>query len=193
MPHRRYLALAAVIAGCCLPALAAAPQGRTVAIMPTQYFSADAQSADRITASLVEQFRGHGYNVIPMEKARATFAALKLEPSRHYADATALQFGRRIGSDLVVYPSLLALGTPATKSDAPPDTASLGAVLHVRVLNPRTGKTIYTRQVRHHFEADADGGRVTLPVADADATASEVTQNYFERVAGSREEIGQHR
>jgi hypothetical protein len=194
MSHWIHRALAAVIVGCCLPALAAAPQGRTVAIMPTQYFSADAQSADRVTTALVEQFRGHGYNVIPMEKARATFAAMKLEPSRHYADATALQFGRRIGSDLVVYPSLLALGTPATGSDAPPDTTSLGAVLYVRVLNPRTGKTIYTRQVRHHFEvANADGGRVTLPAADADATASEVTQNYFERVAGSREEIGQHR
>jgi hypothetical protein len=194
MRHRRYRALAALAIGMCLPAIAAAPQRRTVAIMPTQYFSADAQSADRVTTGLVDQFRGHGYAVIPMERARATFAAMKLDPSRHYGDAVALQFGRRIGSDLVAYPSLLALGTPATGSNTPPEATSLGAVVHLRVLNPRTGKTIYTRQIRHRFEvADTGDARVTLPTADADAAAREVTSNYFERIAGSREEIGRRR
>jgi hypothetical protein len=177
-----------------LPARAAAPPARTIAIMPAQFFAADAKSAARVTESLVEQFRGHGYSVIPMERSRATFAAMKLEPDRHYGDAVALQFGKRLGADLVAYPSLLALGVPATGSDALPEATSLSATVHLRVLNTNNGKTIYTRQIRHHFDvARTEDERVSLPPAEADATAREVTRNYFERVAGSREEFGRRR
>jgi hypothetical protein len=165
-----------------------------VAIMPTQYASADASSADRVTDSLVAQFQSHGYRVIPMEKARATFAAMKLDPSRPYGDSVALQFGRRLGAELVAYPSLLALGVPVPSGRAATDAGPLSATVHLRVINTGTGKTIYTRQVRHHFEASpGEGARVSLPAADAAAVASDVTSNYFERVAGSREEIGKPR
>jgi hypothetical protein len=193
MTHRRlHGALLALIIGIGLPAGAAAPPARTIAIMPAQFFAADAKSAARVTESLVETFRSHGYSVIPMERSRATYAAMKLEPDRHYGDAVALQFGKRLEADLVAYPSLLALGVPATGSKtAPPDATSLSATVDLRVLNTNNGKSIYTRQIRHHFDvAPTEGERVSLPPAEATAAASEVTRNYFERVAGSRQELG---
>lgn len=185
-------ALLALFIGLGLPAVAAPPPARTIAIMPTQFFSADSQSADRVTESLVAQFGSHGYNVIPMERSRATFSAMKLDPSRHYGDATAVQFGKRIRADLVAYPELLALGVPAAGGTAAANGATThAATVHLRVVNTTNGKTIYTRQIRHPFDATpAEGERVSLPSAVATAVATAVTRNYFERVAGSREEFG---
>jgi hypothetical protein len=64
-------------------------------------------------------------------------------------------------------------------------------VLHVRVLNVHTGKNIYFRQIGHEFRADPVTALndFTLPEPIAVAAAAEATQNYFQRVAGSREEF----
>jgi hypothetical protein len=181
------LALAMLFAASCV---AAAPARRTIVVMPAQYFSADAASAERVTEALVQQFEEHGYNVIPMERARATFQAMKLSPTRQYGNQTALQFGRRIGANLVAYPQLLSMGVPAPTARSGEGSAERAATVHLRVLNTQTGKGIYTRQIRHRFEVAPEGEDRAFPRGEARVAAATVTRGYFERVAGSRQEIG---
>jgi hypothetical protein len=176
-----------------LPATAA-PRQQSVAIMPTQYFSADAGSAQNVTEGLVRQFESHGYTVIPMERAQAVFREMELSPNRHYADEVALRFGRRAGADLVAHSGLLSLGVPLRGGEERAGMRSLAAVVTVRVLNVSTGKPLYFRQIRHGFEASLTPGvPFVLPQPVATAAAAEVTRNYFERVAGTRQELGRPR
>jgi hypothetical protein len=173
---------------------AAAQQKPSIAIMPTQYFSADADSARNLTSGLTQQFSGQGYQVVDMDKSNQTFTSLGLDANTHYADAVALKFGRSAGSDLVAYPRLLALGLPyASNTAGSTDMIAPAAVVLLRVLNVHTGQAIYARQIGHEFVTDA-GTMVAandfhLPEPVATATATDVTANYFERVAGSRQEF----
>ncbi len=198
MQFRLCTPLLAAALGAGMVAPAAAQQKPSIAIMPTQYFSADAESAKNVTAGLAQQFEGQGYKVQGADQSAQTFSSLNLDPSTHYADAVALKFGRSAGTDLVAYPRLLALGLPfATNTTA--DTSKMSdliqpaAVVLVRVLNVHTGQAIYARQIAHEYLTDA-GMRVAasdfhLPEPVAVATATDVTSNYFQRVAGSREEF----
>lgn len=167
---------------------AAAQVRPTLAIMPAQYFSADPSSAQNLTQGLIQQFGPQGYRVMPIQRSRSTFQAMGLQPNRHYPDRVALRFGRRMGADLVAYPRLLVLGTPAT---APSGSAvAPAAVVHLRVLNARTGRPVFFRQIAHEFQTPRMGGQgFTLPQGVATAAAAEVTQRYFARVAGSRQEF----
>src|SRR5947209_808658 len=136
-------------------ATAALAQGKpTIAIMPAQYFQADPESAQNLTAGLVERFRSEGYRVIPMEKARDAFISMGLPSSHNLADPTALRFGRSLGVDLVAYPRLMSVGSPPAQSDA----RRIQAVVLLRVLNVRTGAPIYVRQVAHPFPAAEQAG-----------------------------------
>lgn len=187
-------ALLALILGLHLSSAALAQERPTIAVMPTQYFSADPQSAENLTMGLVRQFESQGYSLIPMDRALSTAQAMGYELNRHYADETAVQFGRRLNADLVAYPRLLALGIPATSGTMTDGLLTPAAVVHLRVLNARTGKPVYFRQVGHELnEARAIASEFSLPPAVAMAAAQEVTQRYFARVAGSREEIGRAR
>jgi hypothetical protein len=163
----------------------------SIAIMPTQYFSADAQSAANVTAGLREQFERQGYTVTDAGRSTSTFESMQLGASTHYPDSVARRFGQTAGADLVAYPRLLAVGLPAaTTGDA--SLLEPAAVVHLRVINVKTGAPIYFRQIAHEFRADSPGENVAfqLPEPVATASASEVTQMYFARVAGSREESG---
>src|SRR5687768_2453195 len=80
---------------------APAQRGPTIAIMPTQYFSAPADGAAVVTRGLAEQFDRNGYRVLPLGRSRSTFLQMQLSPRRHYADRVAVRFGRRMGADLV--------------------------------------------------------------------------------------------
>lgn len=163
----------------------------TVAIMPTQYFAADADSAKNITQGLREQFERQGYNVVEQGKADSGFQSMGLQPSTHYADRVALRFGKSMGADLVAYPRLLALGLPGANGAKLDGLLEPQAVIHVRVLNTHSMEPIYFRQVGHAFTADAPAvaGDFHLPQPVASETASSVTSVYFERVAGSRQEL----
>ena len=194
MQFRFCAPIAALALGAGLMSPAAAQQKPSIAIMPTQYFSADADSAKNLTNGLTQQFSGQGYQVIDMDKANQTFTSLGLDANTHYADAVALKFGRSAGSDLVAYPRLLALGLPyASNTAGSTDMIAPAAVVLLRVLNVHTGQAIYARQIGHEFVTDA-GTMVAandfhLPEPVATATATDVTANYFERVAGSRQEF----
>lgn len=180
-------ALAALALTLAVPARA---QDRpTVAIMPTQYFSADAGSAERVTRALAEQYERQGYRVMPMDRAQSAFESLGLQPSRHYADRTALSFGRKMGADLVAYPRLLAMGIPAAANPDSPLTPE--AVLHLRVLNVHSRNPIYCRQIGHPLGSDLASAaeEFRLPAGEATMAANKVTSNYFGRVAGSRQEF----
>jgi hypothetical protein len=183
-------AVAALALGVGLSGPTAAQQRPTIAVMPTQYFSADERSAEHVTQGLREQFEGQGYSVMPQDRSRSTFESMNLSLNTHYADRVALRFGRQMGSDLVAYPRLLAVGLPIPNVQ-PGDLLEPNAVIHLRVLNVRTGYPIYFRQVAHEFRADAPAvlAEFSLPQPVATATASEVTQMYFQRVAGSRQEL----
>ena len=82
-------------------------QGKSIAVMPSLYFSAEPQSAGNITTGLAQQFERQGYSVTPASQSQQAFTALGLEPTRHYADSAALRFGRQVGAQLVAYPRLL--------------------------------------------------------------------------------------
>jgi hypothetical protein len=162
--------------------------------MPTQYFSATAESAQNVTQGLAQQFESKGYTVVGADRAQSAAQSAGLGPSTHYADRVAVQFGRAAGADLVVYPRLLAVGVPMANAgggNAGGGTGLLApaAVILLRVNNVHTGANIYCRQIGHEFRGEvmaAPGATtVTLPPPVATATASEVTDLYFQRVQNS--------
>jgi hypothetical protein len=174
-----------------MSAASAQAQRPTLAVMPAQYFSADAESAHAVTNELVYQFGRRGYSVVPRDQSRAAFAAMKLQPNRPYSDRVAAQFGRQVGADLVVYPQLLSIGLTYGSAALAADAGRSGAVLQLAVVNAHTGRRLYTRQVKEPFQART-GRESRAPVSRqlAGALASSTSGLYFERVAGSRQEIG---
>ena len=183
--------LAAAALGLALVSPAAAQTKPSIAVMPTGYFTSSAESADNVTQGLSSQFEGQGYKVMGSDQAMSAFQTLGLNRSQHYADRVALKFGRQMGADLVAYPRLLTVGIPINGELA--KTTELlqpAAVVHLRVLNVHTGQAIYFRQIGHEFNTDAPtvAANFQLPAPVATASATEVTQMYFQRVAGSRQE-----
>jgi hypothetical protein len=171
-----------------------AEQHPRLAIVPTQYFSADAESAENVTQGLIRQFERQGYDVLSVDRSRATLSRMGLAPGRQYSDPVILDFARRMGADLVVYPRLMAVGIPAFGKSGATGEPNPGAVLALRVLNAHTEQPVYFRQVRHSFAGERPPGqRVTLSPQMADAVAEEATQPYFTRVAGSRQEFRRRR
>jgi hypothetical protein len=159
-----------------------------MAIMPAQYYSADAASARKVTDGLREVYERQGYEVLSAERSANTFRSMKLARGKHYPDRVAVRFGRKMGADLVAYPRLLAVGLPLT--DTKPARIRPEAVLHLRVVNAHTGRAIYFRQVGQPFGSGGArlAGDYTLPRNAADRTAAKAASMYFERVAGSRQE-----
>lgn len=184
--------LAALALGVALASPASAQGKPTIAIMPTQYFSATPESAEALTQGLVKQFEQQGYTVIPMDRSQSTFQQMGLNASQNYADRVAVKFGKQVGADLVAYPRLLAVGIPI--SNPAIHTTELlqpAAVAHLRVLNTHSRAPIFFRQIGHEFTTDAPqvASSFQLPEPIATATANEVTTMYFQRVAGSRQEF----
>jgi hypothetical protein len=210
MRFRLHRTLLAVLLTTGLAAVAAEQHPR-LAILPTQYFSADAESAENVTQGMIRQFQRQGYDVLPLDRSRATLSRMGLDPHRQYTDSMALEFGRRMGADLVAYPRLMAVGVPAFgKSEAagepnrvPASRREVGgseaamkgsAVLALRVLNARTGQPVYFRQIRRSFVVEQPSGEsVTLSPRMAAMVAEEVTRPFFARVAGSRQEFRRRR
>jgi hypothetical protein len=183
--------LAAAALGLALVSPAAAQTKPSIAVMPTGYFTATSESADNVTQGLSSQFEGQGYRVMGTDQAQSAFQTLGLNRSQHYADRVALKFGRQMGSDLVAYPRLLAVGVPISgETVKTTELLQPAAVVHLRVLNVHTGQAIYFRQIAHEFNTDAPTmvSSFQLPSPVATASANEVTQMYFQRVAGSRQE-----
>jgi hypothetical protein len=185
-------ALAALALGAALATPASAQGKPTIAIMPSQYFSATAESASNFTDGLARQFEQQGYTVIPADRVQAAYQQMGLSPSQHYADRVAIKLGKQVGADLIAYPRLLAVGIPI--NDPAIKTTDLlqpAAVAHLRVLNTHSRAPIFFRQIAHEFTTDAPqvASSFNLPEPIATATASEVTTMYFQRVAGSRQEF----
>lgn len=185
-------ALTVAVLGMALATPAGAQNKPSIAIMPTQFFAADAGSADNVTRGLTRQYEGQGYQVMAAERSNSTFQGMGLNASMHYADRVAVKFGRQMGADLVAYPRLLAVGLPITNPDLKSsESMQPAAVAHLRVINVHTGQAIYFRQIAHDFTVDAPmvAADFRLPEPIAISTADEVTQMYFQRVAGSRQEF----
>jgi hypothetical protein len=182
--------VALVLAVGVLSAAMGKTQKPRLAVMPAQYMAADARSAHVVTNELAYQFVTRGYSVVTNGQSQATFRAMRLQPDRPYGDPVAAQFGRRLGADLVVYPQLLAVGTPYGRPGASARLAESGAVLHLRVVSARTGRRLYSRQVRQPFlPGDSSEGAAAVTHPQAVALATRTTGLYFQRVAGSREEL----
>jgi hypothetical protein len=186
--------LAALLLGMGGSTMAAAQTRLTIAVMPTQYFSATQQSADNVTQALVQQYARQGYTVISRDRSRATFRAMGLNRETDFGDPTIARFGHRLGADLVAHPQLLASAVPADRSGAMGRMFPPSAVLYLRVVNARSGKGIYTRQVSYGVpDARPVAGMYALPPTAATAAVNQLTSHYFERVAGSRQEYGRMR
>ena len=186
MARRVPLAFLALAIALTLAGAAAAQRRPSIAIMPAQYFQAGDESAENVTRGLVEQFEAEQYRVIPMDRSRQVFERMGLSPRHNVSDAQILRFGRRLGADLVAHPQLLAV-RPWQSREAP---ARARAVLYLRVLNARTGSPVYTRQAATTFTAASESDTRVLPPAAAADAAAQVSRSYFERVAGSRQELG---
>lgn len=172
-----------------LPAAAGAQQRPTLAIVPTQYFAATEQGADHVTQALSQEFARQGYRVVTMDRADVTFRAMGLSRDEDIGDQELVRFGRRLGVDLVAHPQLLSVGTPATRGSRLAWVSPPSAVLYLRVLNARTGKGLYTRQISFDFRGERpEQGRFAITPLIAAAAVDKVAQNYFERVAGTRQE-----
>ena len=142
-----------------------------------------------MTRSLVDRFEAERYDVIPMDRSVRLFQRMRLSHDRPISDATLVQFGRRLGADLVARAQLLAVRPWQNHGAEPTDEASARAVLYLHVLNARTGSPLYTRQVAYPFTARAsDTGELIVPPSAAAEAVAEVSRPYFERVAGSRQE-----
>src|SRR3954451_5229010 len=94
------------------------PAPRTAAVLPAVYFSADAVSAARLTDGLREEMSSRGWKVVPAAASAAAASAVGFAPRTQQPDAKALEFGRRLKADVVVYPRLLALGVGFGGPDA---------------------------------------------------------------------------
>lgn len=185
-------ALLTALVGFAMSSPAQAQQSRLrVAIMPATYFSADQASADNITQGLVEQFERAGYEVISLDNSRSKFQGMGLSRTQHYSDMTAARFGRELGADLVAHPRLLALGIPLNDKPNQESLFEPAAVMHLRVLNVHSKAPIYFRQIAHEYRTDVDvaDADFQLPTSVASQVAAEASQMYFDRVAGSRQEI----
>jgi len=115
--------------------------------MPALYFSADATSAAVFTEGLRQEMRDRGWQVSSSTASAAAAQAVGLRSRVHQPDWKAVAFGRQLKADVIVYPRLLALGVGVGgPSDVCPDPA---AVLLLRVLDARTGRCLYSRQVAY--------------------------------------------
>jgi hypothetical protein len=177
-------ALAWTLATCCpvvgfagRPTVASPPAARTAAVMPALYFSADAASAARLTDGLREEMRARGWTVVSPAESAAAASAIGLPPRTSQPDWMALEFGHRLNADLVLYPRLLAIGAGISgPSPVQPDPA---AVVLLRILDVRGGRSVYSRQVAYplkrvarpaegaasEFVLTADTGRATAKTA----------------------------
>ena len=185
--YLRGLLLAIAVGASASPA--AAQRRPSVAIMPSQFFSADAESAANLTQGLAQQFESQGYTVVAADRTRSAFQSMGLSASQHYADSVAVRFGRSAGADLVVYPRLLALGVPAAAAGNVRLTQPAAVVL-VRVVNVHSNAPLYARQVGHEFVAEVPprAEDFRLPQAVATSAAQKVLEVYFPRVSGTAAE-----
>lgn len=184
-------ALAVLTAAVAVAGPAAAQRKPSIAIMPSQYFTAEPVSAQNLTTGLTQQFEGQGYTVTPADRSSSTFQSMGLSLTTHYPDREALRFGRQVGADLVAYPRLLVVGTPpAGPAGGDQPLGPPTAVLLLRVINTHTGAAIYARQSGHEFRADAPEGdaKFELPQPVASAAAAQVLEVYFRTIAGSARE-----
>jgi hypothetical protein len=145
--------------------------------------------------------------VLPAEAVKRVWDEMALEPSRHYADQTAIELGKKLNAHLVVYPRILALGVPLVP-DTPPGPGTPvaanpqttlpntdlqpAAVVHLRVLNVARNKPIYFNQIAHEVTADGpfQVGLFQIPTTVAQSATAEVLAGFYQRVAGSREVLG---
>jgi hypothetical protein len=182
-------ACAALALGLGLAAPASAQNRLTIVVMPAQHFAADPESAAAVTQGLAEQYERQGYTVLAADRSRQVAESMGLGRSIHYPDATAVRFGREAGADLVAYPRLLAMGVPSATTPAAAGLLAPTAVVHLRVLNVHTGQPIYFRQIGHEFRVADPAVPFVLPQPIATAAAAEITNLYFQAVAGSQQEF----
>lgn len=174
------------------PAAPPDPASLRVAVMPAQYFSADAESAQRLTESLRQEFASKGWQLVPPAEVQNAWNSLGLQNGQHYPDRKAIELGRQVNANLVVYPRLLALGIPV--ANAAPGETNLppAAVVHLRVLNVPRARPIYFNQIAQQFPSDqpVTVAAFRLPAAAAQLASTNALVGFFQRVAGSREVLG---
>ncbi len=160
------------------------PAKLTVAILPAQAFSADAESAARLTDGVRHGFAARGWKVIAPERVAEAWRALGMQDRVHYTDTAILRVGRKLGVDLVVYPRLLVLGLPvatALKAGGARQPWAPSAVVHVRVLDGRQGRPLFHNQVEHAYRTaeTADAGSFRLPESDGRRAAARLLARFF--------------
>ena len=159
----------------------------TVAVIPAQWYSADAESAQRLTEGIRNDFVARGWDLVPEETVRNAAQTMGLKNGIHYPDETIMRLGRSLHVNLVVYPRLLALGVPVAA--ATPDVRLIdpAAVVHVRVLDVTRKRALYCNQIAHEFNGDGmvDLRAFALPAPECRAAATEALGGFFTpRVAG---------
>jgi hypothetical protein len=196
--YRPIVLLGLLAAGALLAASASAKQAPppapggqnlTVAVIPAQYFSADAESAANLTEGIRQDFTSKGWNVLPTETVKSAWDAMGMKNGVHYPDKTAIELGQKVNADLVVYPRLLALGIPIPMERTGEPGLKPAAVVHLRVMNVKRNRSIYFNQIAQEYTVGEpiQVASFQLPSAVAQTASTQVLAGFFERVAGSRQ------
>jgi hypothetical protein len=157
-----------------------------VAVIPAQWFSADAESAERLTEGVRKDFAGRGWRVLPETAVQNAAGAMGLKNGVHYTDGAIIRLGRKVHADLVVYPRLLAMGLPVAATDTGynPQPA---AVVHVRVLDVTGRRSLYCNQIAHPISGDGAAGLegFALSPSEGRVAATQALGGFFTpRLAG---------
>src|SRR4051794_5207330 len=159
----------------------------TVAVIPAQWFTADAESAQRLTEGIRRDFASRGWRVLSDTTVQTAAGAMGLKNGVHYPDAAILHLGRTLHADVVVYPRLLTMGLPVTALSAQARIMDPAAVLHVRVLDVTRKQAVYCNQVAHPFNGDgaASVKGFALSASESRVAAARALGGFFTpRVAG---------
>jgi len=154
---------------------------KTVAVIPAQWYRADAESAQRLTEGIDKNFSARGGKLLPEETVRSAATAMGLKDGSLYSDAALIRLGRQVHADLIVYPRLLALGLPAAALHPEPRGVASAAVVHVRVIDVKRRRAVYCNQVAHEFKTEGEAGsdHFALSGPEGQLAAIEVLRGFF--------------
>lgn len=165
-----------LLAAAALAALAGAPgrtAGRVAAVIPAHVFKGAAANGPVVTEAVRENLRRHGWEVASAASMERALMEKKIALSRPLGIADLQQIAEATGTDLVVYPRVLSVGS-SLGSETPQ------ATILVNVLEKGARSYAHTSQVGQPFRtAEEDTRNAVIPRGDADRAVARLLEPYY--------------
>ncbi len=174
---------AAGLLGVTAPAAAAQITER-VAVLPVVVVNGDPSNSDRMTRALAMDLARHGCEVVGEVDVRDAARAEGLVLSRPQPDVVLRRLGRRLGADMVVYARILVQG-PSLGSNRLIDPDRPAMILHVLVVDSRTGQVLMANQISQDWEASDPSMREAAPESAATHGAERLLRRLYMPVSVS--------